>query len=233
MALPYIQFYPTDYLTDTAHLTLEEHGAYLLLILNYWQRGGPLPADNKKLAGICRATVEQWLNIRSTLLDFFEESDGRWTHHRIEIELSVVRAKSEKASKAGKISAAKRAESKGKSNIRSTSKRTFNHTDTDTDTDKTTKPPLPPLEIDGLNTQAWEQFVAYRRENRIKKLQPSSVKTQQRWLVKQGSEQVQQQIVEQTIRQGWQGLQPLKTAGNTTQSAQSAPSRFMENLKNA
>jgi uncharacterized protein YdaU (DUF1376 family) len=141
-ALPYIQFYPTDYLIDTAHLTLEEHGAYLLLILNYWQRGRPLPLDDKKLSGICRASVEQWLNMRSTLLDFFDEVEGELVHNRIEIELAGVRSKSTKASRAGKISAAKRAESKGKSNTRSTPvPQPFNHTDTDTDTD-TVKPKI-------------------------------------------------------------------------------------------
>jgi uncharacterized protein YdaU (DUF1376 family) len=136
VVLPYIQFYPTDYLIDTAHLALDEHGAYLLLILNYWQRGGPLPNDNKKLAGICRTDVEHWLNMRSTLLDFFDTNDAEIVHKRLEQDLQAVRYKSQKASKAGKASARKRIENKGKSNNRPTSvEQPFNHIDTDIDTD--------------------------------------------------------------------------------------------------
>jgi len=142
-ALPYMKFYPSDYLSDTQHLSTLEHGAYMLLILNYWQRGVPLPDDDKKLAAIVRLDVEQWFNVRSTLVDFFHVQDGFWHHNRVEFEMKAVVAKSKKASAAGKISAAKRMEMlristdvKQLSDMRSTdAEHTFNHTDTDTDTD--------------------------------------------------------------------------------------------------
>jgi uncharacterized protein YdaU (DUF1376 family) len=137
-----MKFYPTDYLSDTQHLSTVEHGAYLLLIMNYWQRGTALPDDDRRLSGIARLSFEQWLNIRSTLADFFTIEDGFWRHNRIELEILAVQAKSIKASKAGKVSAAKRLGNNDFStnvqqmyNGRSTTKRPFNHTDTDTDTD--------------------------------------------------------------------------------------------------
>jgi len=132
-ALPYIQLYVADYLADTAHLSTIEHGAYLLLIFNYWQRGESFKAKdertlNKRLASVARLTENEWENVKETLSEFFEITETEWKHRRVEIDLEAVNAKSTKASNAGKASAAQR------SNKRSTDvQQTLNHTDTDTD----------------------------------------------------------------------------------------------------
>lgn len=145
-ALPYMPLYVADYLADTAHLTALEHGAYLLLIMNYWQRGKPLPSDDDRLARIARVSQEEWRSIRPVMAEFFAHADGCWVHDRIDTELNKVRDKSTKAKAAGKLSAAARIvvrpepdpeEIERLSNERSTDvQRTFNHTDTDTDTEK-------------------------------------------------------------------------------------------------
>ena len=143
-ALPYIQLYVADYLADTRHLTLEEHGAYLLLIMNYWQTGHALIDSDKRLASVCSTSVEIWLNIRPAIEEFFDIKDGIWTHQRIEKDLAKVASKSKKASLAGKKSAEKRAVIVGDFNERSTNvgktlQQNGNHTDTDTDTDTDTE----------------------------------------------------------------------------------------------
>lgn len=84
-ALPYIQFYIADYLADTMHLSTEEHGAYLLLIFNYWQTGKPIPKN--RLSVISRLSKEQWCLIEGTLSEFFVDDGTHWVHLRIERDL--------------------------------------------------------------------------------------------------------------------------------------------------
>jgi uncharacterized protein YdaU (DUF1376 family) len=137
-ALPYMPLYVADYLADTAHLTVLEHGAYLLLIMNYWQRGKPLPSDDERLARIARVSGEEWARIRPVISEFFAHAGTVWTHDRIEAELAKVRDKSTKARAAGQRSAAVRlAPVQQTLNERSTdAEQTLNHTDTDTDTER-------------------------------------------------------------------------------------------------
>ncbi|TWC18139.1 uncharacterized protein YdaU (DUF1376 family) [Pseudomonas sp. SJZ085] len=102
-ALPYMQLYVADYLADTMHLTTEEHGAYLLLIFNYWQTGKPIPVS--RLARITRLSNERWTDVERSLGEFFNERDNEWVHDRIERDLEAVRASQEQRIAAGKASA--------------------------------------------------------------------------------------------------------------------------------
>jgi uncharacterized protein YdaU (DUF1376 family) len=94
-----MQFFPADYLADTAHLSTLEHGAYLLLIMNYWQRGESFKAKdesvlNDRLAKIARLPAARWAKVKETLAEFFETSPTEWRHRRIERDLAEVREKS-------------------------------------------------------------------------------------------------------------------------------------------
>jgi len=100
-AIPFMPLYVADYMSDAAHLSTLEHGAYLLLIMTYWQRGEALPNDDKKLARICRLTPLQWKRIKPQILEFFDVSVLQLSHSRIERELSNVRAKSLNKRKGG------------------------------------------------------------------------------------------------------------------------------------
>lgn len=78
----WMPLYVADYLADTGHLSTEEHGAYLLLIMHYWQHGS-LPDDDAKLARICRLSLKKFKSTRSHLEGLF--SPG-WKHKRVDME---------------------------------------------------------------------------------------------------------------------------------------------------
>ena len=138
-ALPYMQLYVADYLADTMHLSAEEHGAYLLLIMNYWQTGKPI--NEKHISCITKIDKEKVTDVISTLQHFFNiDSTGLWHHKRIDEELEKVRQKSLKTSLAGKKSAKKRWGNNEKvtdviTDVTKVLQHNCNYTDTDTDTD--------------------------------------------------------------------------------------------------
>lgn len=148
-ALPYMPLYVADYLSDAAHLSTLEHGAYLLLIMTYWQRGEALPDDDRKLARICRVGPREWSRLRPVLCEFFQVGCNNWSHSRIDRELAAVRDKSLKRRKAG-LARAEQMHSGRSANAKLT--------DTDTDT-------VPLDKSNGLAPSSekalWDAGVAY------------------------------------------------------------------------
>lgn len=90
MSRPWMPLYVADYQADTAHLSTAEHGAYLLLIMFYWTKGG-LPKDEEAIRRITRMTNRQWSQSRDVLKSLFGDE---WRHKRIEDELAKAIEKS-------------------------------------------------------------------------------------------------------------------------------------------
>jgi len=80
----WMPLYVRDYLADTGELSTLEHGAYLLLIMHYWQTGG-LPNDDRQLANITKMRLEHWRKKRAVLEPLF--AAGFRSHKRIDREL--------------------------------------------------------------------------------------------------------------------------------------------------
>jgi uncharacterized protein YdaU (DUF1376 family) len=101
MSQPWFPFYVGDYLRDTARLSTEGHGAYLLLILDYWANGAP-PDEDETLASIARLQLPAWLAPRQKLAGFFQIEGGKWTHKRIDREREVADEKHRRRVEAGR-----------------------------------------------------------------------------------------------------------------------------------
>lgn len=81
----WMPLYIGDYLRDTTRLTTEQHGAYLLLIMDYWTNG-PLPDDDLALSQVTRLQPSAWKKNRPALARLFRIADGEWHHKRIDEE---------------------------------------------------------------------------------------------------------------------------------------------------
>jgi uncharacterized protein YdaU (DUF1376 family) len=100
-ATPYFPFYPSDYLADTGHLTTEQHGAYLLLLIQAWSWGGTLPNNDKKLALCARLSGRKWAAIRDDILAYFEVDGDVIVSRRMQKEYQKSVRKSQLRSDAG------------------------------------------------------------------------------------------------------------------------------------
>ena len=97
--------YVGDYLGKTQRLSVSEHGAYMLLIMEYWQSRG-LPDDDRQLARIVRVSDREWKKLRPVLAPFFEPG---WRHARIDAELAKADTKHARRVEAGRRGGAAKA----------------------------------------------------------------------------------------------------------------------------
>jgi uncharacterized protein YdaU (DUF1376 family) len=107
-SFPYMRLFVGDYLGDTRHLTTLEHGAYLLLLMAYWQRGKALPHRDADLAHIAGVTRPQWTKMKPKIAEFFDVSCAKFVHHRVEQEIQHSLDKSLKSQRAGSASVKRR-----------------------------------------------------------------------------------------------------------------------------
>lgn len=104
MSSAWFPFYFADYAAKTEHLSLAEHGAYLLLMGSYYKRGCKLPANAEQLQRICKAFGQAEVDAMQSVLDqFFEKRKDGYYHNRIEEEIKKQKDISKKRSEAAKI----------------------------------------------------------------------------------------------------------------------------------
>jgi uncharacterized protein YdaU (DUF1376 family) len=82
----------SDFLGDTLDLDAREIGAYMLLLMAMWQRGGALPSDPKKLCRIARAG-RGWPKTWAAIERFFVTQNDVIVNNRLSAELQKVDTK--------------------------------------------------------------------------------------------------------------------------------------------
>lgn len=100
----WMPFFIGDYIADTSHLSTEQHGAYVLLLIHAWRNGGYISSDPSELAQVTKLQ-SKWKANASVLLRFFQESErtGFLTQKRLMSEYKKAKAISEKRSEFGKL----------------------------------------------------------------------------------------------------------------------------------
>lgn len=102
-SMNYYQRHIGDYLKNTAHLTLLEHGIYTRLLDAYYTREGPLPAE---IAATCRlvgaSSKDECKAVESVLKEFFRLLEDGWHQDRADREISRLLEKANKAKASAK-----------------------------------------------------------------------------------------------------------------------------------
>lgn len=160
----YFQFEIKEWVSNTAHLTLEEEAAYFRLIMHYYDSEKPF--SNSELSKIfrrCRIPEQLGCFI---LEEFFQcDDEENWIHKRCDQEIQRFKAKSEQASRAGKASAERKA------NARSTDVQpiinhkslTINHK-----SNIKTSPIAPKVATPiGVSDSVWNDFLILRKTKKM------------------------------------------------------------------
>jgi uncharacterized protein YdaU (DUF1376 family) len=104
----WMPLYISDYLADTMHLSAEQHGAYMLLLMAAWKSGGRLPNSPDQLQAICRLNPAKWKASEPVLKAFFFVNGEYWLHERVRKELAKAVKNTEAKALAGAKGAAAR-----------------------------------------------------------------------------------------------------------------------------
>ncbi len=229
----WMPLYIGDYLGDTLELSRKEHGSYLLLIMAYWRRGGPLPDDNETLMQIAKCPPDEWPRTREVMLRFFKLNDGLWIHKRIDEELE--NSKHQYAKRSSQTEGAR------------TAKATKSVTDIVTEivsTPVTERQPQPQSHIVKQPQPQLREFPSHLRTSRFLNKWASwmevrrSMKKPKDWLalfneqvewISKYDETTALEILSSSIRNGWQGLFEPRNSVSQKQSESKYGSTFMPN----
>lgn len=231
-ALPYMPWFPRDFLAATLGWSLLERGLYRALLDAQWEQGS-LPCDKPALIRIAQATEDEfdtaWPRVKEK---FHRRKDGTIVNKKLEKHRQLAIKKHDERVKTGRAGAQKRwashssanSSANGRGNSKSIATKTITK-----DKSKKKNPPYPPKggvdwqAVDGLDQEAWQVWLAHRRAERYKPLRTDmTAKALAKYPI-----EIQRAAITQSMDKGWQGLFPerVKLDGESRQSGE-AGSRF-------
>lgn len=221
----WMPLYIGDYMADTMHLSTEQHGAYLLLLLTAWNRAGRLPNDEAQLSLICRADKRSWARIRSAVMPFFTIDGESIVQSRLLAEYEKATKNHEKQQANGR---------KGGRPQGTQNKPTGFNSDTPMGKPNETPSPSPntkskakpaqdkpapfnPLLIplpECVSVSKWAEWLGYRRSRRLQTPEATATKQLEFLMQCHARGQPPDAVIDASITNGWQGLFELKGGGN-------------------
>jgi len=139
--------YGGDFVQGTLELTLEQKGAFSLLLDLIYNRQKPISDNERWLAGICGVSLRKWRSIRQALIDQDKIyiSEGKISNQRADKELENTAKATRKLSESGAKGGRKRAENEAASNKNNElAQARLNHTCAKIRLDKNISPSIPP-----------------------------------------------------------------------------------------
>lgn len=129
MSLPYYKRFPRDFLTKTIGLTLEQKGAYSVVLDMIYMCDGRLPDDAQYIAGQLGCSVRKWKSLRDDLV----------TIGKLVIENGLIsNSRADKVLEETRTFRDKQAENRSRPNKnKAVQSPKTDHSEPDTDTDKT------------------------------------------------------------------------------------------------
>lgn len=103
--MPWVRFFPSDWLGGTRSMSAAETGIYITLIATMYERGEPIPEDHTRLARLCGASNSSFKSCLESLIGdgkVTRTDAGLW-NNRVEKEVVYRMEKSEVGSRAAKI----------------------------------------------------------------------------------------------------------------------------------
>ncbi len=98
-----MQWAPEAHITDTRKLTLEQQGAYRLLLDYLWLERGWLQDNDEQIARLLAVTVGRWRKIKPAIATYFIYERGKFTQKRLLIDYAKAVEKVEKNRKNGSL----------------------------------------------------------------------------------------------------------------------------------
>ncbi len=156
----YFQFEIKEWISNTAHLSLEEEAIYLRLILYYYDSEQTIPNEPNKVFRKLRITnIEDGMNI---LNEYFTLTDNGWIHKRCDEVIQKYNLKIESASRAGKASA------QARFNSRSTDAQLINNHKSLINNQIKTNSIAPKVAIPiGVSESVWNDFLTLRKAKKM------------------------------------------------------------------